>query len=260
VSFYERVCLLIVVIAALWSPWGCQRERAEAPPVAVAVPAEAPLAFEERVTGGARPEDALPLIVAVHGLGDRPEGFVRLLEGLDFPARVVAPRGVEAVGEGYGWFPRSNPPGDFDGLAGPVGASAERLVGLIAWLRAKRPTRGPVVITGFSQGGVLSFAVAARGPGVVDLALPLAGYPVAGLRGEAKAMAPVCAFHGDADARIPYGPTAEAVRSWEASGAPVRLKTYAGVGHTLPASLRADWFAALRVAVVEGAPARACGQ
>ena len=60
---------------------GCSRPTpATAPEVAASSPSEARqgqvgLRYIEHLTGGAQPDEVLPLVVAVHGLGDRPENF-----------------------------------------------------------------------------------------------------------------------------------------------------------------------------------------
>src|SRR5689334_2813394 len=72
--------------------------------------------YLEFVTAGADPESPLPMIVAIHGLGDSPQGFRSLLEGFDRPARVILPRGLDVEGEGWSWFPiRARDP-DVEGL------------------------------------------------------------------------------------------------------------------------------------------------
>jgi hypothetical protein len=68
------------------------------------------LGFVTRVTAGADAHARLPMIVAVHGLGDRPEDFATLFDALPFAARVVALRGVTPYGDGFTWFP----PGEAD--------------------------------------------------------------------------------------------------------------------------------------------------
>ena len=50
------------------------------------------LTFEEIYTAGAKQGDDVPLIIAVHGLGDKPAHFVSPFEDLPFKARVVLPR------------------------------------------------------------------------------------------------------------------------------------------------------------------------
>jgi phospholipase/carboxylesterase len=210
-------------------------------------PSKPPLEFVERVTGGARPEDTLPLIIAVHGLGDRPEHFVRFLEGLPFPARVVAPQGPTARGRGFSWFPVAQLPPVPDDPVREQGIreSAAKLADLARWLAAHRPTRGRPVITGFSQGGILSYAVAARHPDAIAAAVPVSGALPAKLRPARAAAVPVRAFHGEADDVIPFAADDETVKALRAAGADVTLKSYPGVRHAIPAAMRADLYETL---------------
>ncbi len=218
-----------------------------AAPTPPSADAPAPLEYVERVTAGGRPEDTLPLVIAVHGLGDRPERFVRLLEELPFAARVVAPRGPTPRGRGHAWFPVAKLPPVPDDPAREAGIreSAAKLAELARWLAAHRPTRGKPVITGFSQGGILSFAVAAHHPDAVAAALPVAGALPASLRPARAPSVPVRAFHGEADDVIPFAAGDETVKALRAAGADVTLRAYPGVRHAIPPAMRADLYAAL---------------
>src|SRR6185369_5788604 len=63
------------------------------------------LQYLEVLTGDAAPGDAVPMVVALHGLGDHPESFRLLLDDLPARARVVFPRGPMPHGEdGFSWF------------------------------------------------------------------------------------------------------------------------------------------------------------
>src|SRR5450432_2614789 len=54
----------------------------------------------EILTAGARDEDTLPMIVAIHGMGDRPENWVDSFAKFPIPARVFLPRAPAAYGNG----------------------------------------------------------------------------------------------------------------------------------------------------------------
>jgi phospholipase/carboxylesterase len=158
----------------------CSLTREPAPPILPAPPpapaprvAEAPvrLGFVTRVTADADAQARLPMIVAVHGLGDRPEDFITLFAALPFAARVVAVRGITPYGDGFTWFP----PGDADREPGAFLAATRAIAADLPALTRRFPTCGAPVITGFSQGGMLAFAVAAHAPGALRAAIPLAG-------------------------------------------------------------------------------------
>jgi hypothetical protein len=60
--------------------------------------------YVELITGGAMPEAELPMVIALHGRGDRPERFAQFLRGFDRPARVVLPAGIVPATGGFAWF------------------------------------------------------------------------------------------------------------------------------------------------------------
>ena len=84
---------LLAVLSLQLSPGGPTRAWAEAARSLPAPSAAAHgLGWIELLTPGALAEEPLPLIVAIHGLGDSPERFQELVRTLPFPARVVVPR------------------------------------------------------------------------------------------------------------------------------------------------------------------------
>ena len=213
-----------------------------APGVEAAIGAEAvPLRYLERVTGGADAEAALPLILAVHGRGDRPEHFAGLVEGWQIPARVVLPQApIATPGGGWSWFAArlSDPPGR---LAAELAEVADALAALTRRLAAERPTVGRPVITGFSQGGMLSYTLAVRHPDLFAGAVPIGGFLPPELLPEGAApVAPVRALHGGADPRIDPGLARSSVAALRAAGADASLIEYPGVPHAISREMRAE--------------------
>ncbi|XXX82604.1 dienelactone hydrolase family protein [Sorangium sp. So ce134] len=259
---------LALALASLAALSGCERRAAppsggapagpgnEAPPAASAPAAAAPAAVEflEEVTGGADRSEALPLVVAIHGLGDRPESFVGLLSGADIKARLIAPRGLTPYGDGYSWFPLGQALAS-DEVGQGILRAAAALAATIARVSAERPTRGKAIVTGFSQGGALTFALALRHPAVVGAAFPVSGWvPPAVLSGASAgdpAPLSLVALHGDADRRVPIGPTRDAVAALGGRFVQARLETYPGVGHTVSGEMRRDLLRLIRDAAVE---------
>lgn len=249
-----RSVALIVVLAGCSltaSPSPAPPRVTQAAPAPTPAPTSAPppavgLDYVVRETGGAASGDRLPLVVALHGLGDRPEDFVTLFEGATFRARVVALRAPTAYYDGFAWFPL----GDADRDPGSFRRAVDLVAAAIPALARVRPTCGLPVVTGFSQGAMLAFAVAARSPSIVRGAVPIAGRlpaafvptarPLGGLLPE------VVALHGAADARIALSAGDEAVRALSAAGFPATLTRFEGVGHAVPPPVRAALFDALR--------------
>lgn len=206
--------------------------------------------YVEFVTGEAEPNAALPMIVAIHGLGDTPENFAELLFALDRPARVILPRALDPVEEGgWSWFPiRARDP-DVEALAEGIAGAAGKLAPAITELSETRPTRGKPIVTGFSQGGMLTFMLAVEHPELVGYAVAIGGWlpPPRWPKAGPTATAPkLVALHGDADKAVAFGPTREAVDHLRGLGWPVELHGYPNIGHAIPPVMRDELFTLLR--------------
>lgn len=216
--------------------------EAPAPAPAAAAPARAPLpaGWMEQVLGA--DEDAeLPMVVMIHGLGDRPESMLGLMSGLPGPVRVIAPAGPTPWGRGgHAWFTHRARDGATEALVDEMRSQADAFAAQLEAVVASRPTAGKPVIAGFSQGGMLSFAVAAHHPEVVARAVPVAGWlPPALVPAQAPAGAvPIVALHGEADPVLPLAPTQASVAGLKAAGFDVTLQTFPGVEHRIPPEVR----------------------
>lgn len=245
---------LLVFVAAMLA--GCSRSpspRPELAPLEGGAAPSAPLAsaaspdraslpdpaFLELRSPGVGAAEPLPLVVAIHGMGDRPERWRGVLDELPGPVRLVLPRAPEPYGEGFTWF--AYPPRSVEAMSGEIERAADRLASLLAKLRAERPTRGKPIVLGFSQGGFLSFALAVRHGDAIAVALPVAGGlppPLWPSGAAAPGQAPIFAFHGTADAMVPIGPTRDAVARLTSLGFRVELKEHPGVAHTFDPAMR----------------------
>jgi phospholipase/carboxylesterase len=226
-----------------------------AAPEAAARPAPVPeplrageLVYVERILGGADASDPLPMIVAIHGLGDTPDNFAHVLDTFPGKARLILPQGVDPLdpldGGGFSWFPiRARDP-DVEALSAGIRASADKIAAAIEVLAKRRPTQGRPIVTGFSQGGMLTFALAITHPEVVGLALPIGGWlppplaPTAGPGGDQPA---IVAFHGTDDRAVAFEPTAASIEQLRGLGYDVTLRVYEGVGHAITPEIRRDW-------------------
>ncbi|MCB9665149.1 MAG: alpha/beta fold hydrolase [Alphaproteobacteria bacterium] len=219
-----------------------------AAPQPVAEPVvEAPassLAFVERLVGTEDGSVPLPTVIVVHGLGARADGIVRVLEGLEGPARVLAPQAPTPWGDGGTWFSMPAQGSDPAALGEEMLRVADRVVAWIDEVRAEHPIAGRPVITGFSQGGMVSFAVALRHPEAVAGAVPIAGWLpgvlVPPLPTEAQRAVPIRALHGTADDRLSFVETRRVVDALRAAGFDAQLQAAEGVGHTIPPEVRAE--------------------
>ena len=243
---YMRKLLFLLVLAALahTAPQAC---RAEAPPAHG-------LEFHEFVTGGASAEEELPLIIAVHGLGDSPKKFAGLLSGFKQPARIVCPQGPTPHGRGYSWFDTRISKGRVTSIdLAEIEEASDRLALLISTLSKSRPTKGKAVITGFSQGGVLSFVVAFRHPDVISVAVPVGGLLPEEIKQppvEQQGPGPVVrALHGEDDKLVDFARAKESVARMKRLGMDAELKSFPGVAHRIPPAVRKALYDLLKRAV-----------
>lgn len=191
------------------------------------------------------PDELLPLIVPIHGLGGAPEHWVS--GWMPFPGRsnIALPRGFNKHEDGYSWFPW-NPDMNDEKLAADVSAAEERLwKGIAALARGRR-----VMVAGFTEGAMLSFVMALRHPENIVRAFPVVGScPKPLIAKETAKAAPITAYHGTADDIIPITTVRENVEAIKKLGGDVVLREYAGVKHTatdkMHDDLRADMVAAM---------------
>jgi phospholipase/carboxylesterase len=208
--------------------------------------------YLEIVTARADPASELPLVMAIHGLGDRPENFAPVLADLDEPARLIVPRALSAYHGGFSWFPFRGELRD-EAVEKGVVAAAQALAKALDALQKTRPTRGRPIVTGFSQGGALSFALAVLHPTSVAAAIPVGGwvaFPLPLPKAAAGApRPPITALHGAADSLIPVSPTRASVTSLRALGFQAELREFPGVGHSIPEPMRRELLGLVGAAV-----------
>jgi len=226
--------------------------------VALSLPAAAcararhaePLPYVEVLTGGATADAELPLIIALHGRGDTAGDFASLFHDFKARARVAVLRPPHVWGTGQAWFLEAyahaqNRPR----TAAELMALADRVVATAEAIAAKHPTRGRPVVMGFSQGGMLAWAVAIARPRAISASFPVAGFLFAEIlekaRVDAAAIPPIVAFHGDADPLVPVEEDRRGVRALEKRGVHADLRIYPGLGHTIAPGLRDDLFEAM---------------
>ncbi len=249
-----RLRLLLSIGVVLLAGTGCSREPAPAPPagsetpsagtVAPPPPAGAPVGttrgeiagvrYLEHMTGGARPDERVPLIVALHPMGGDPADFLQMLRGYRRRARLIFPYGHPSGGM-YIWYDAVG-----DDVAAPVVTrEADRVADALAALVAARPTVGKPLVTGFSQGGILTFALAVTHPEALAAAFPISGllppslYPSAALSSGPRpaTLPPVIAFHGASDLAVPTRGARDSIAELQRAGYTAELREYVGVEH-----------------------------
>jgi phospholipase/carboxylesterase len=253
-----RIRLAALVLAAAANVAGLVEARA----ADLELDGKSGLHYFEVVTGGAAPESPLPLVVAIHGLGDNPESFKLLLDDLPARARVIVPRGPMPRGDdGYSWFAFHNDDGGDGSREQEQGIreSAGRVAQLVESLTKKYGGPSRAVVCGFSQGGILSFAVAASRPDIVAVAIPVAGYLPPALwpaeRPKTKPLPKIIALHGGTDRLITAQSARWTVEALRSNGFDTTLKTWPAVGHAIPPEMRSALMASVVGAVETLSPA-----
>ena len=194
------------------------------------------LRYLEVVKGGGQPDQKLPLVVMIHGLGDRPRDV--WVEETSVPMRVIMPQAPIPYHGGFAWFGYRVGDNDPAALAQGIARAASQLARALELLAQHRPTAGRPIVGGFSQGGMLSYARALRHPQVVEVAYPVAGmlprplWPAELAKG--PRVPPIHAAHGDADTIVPIGPARALTKHLMDLGhGEVTLKEYRGVSHII---------------------------
>ncbi len=121
------------------------------------------------------PDDAMPLVVLLHGRGGRasvPQGPFRN----DVPIRLFIPQAPDPLGDGFTWLATWTNSGKTQLLTRSLSARADQLAPAIEAFSRMRPTLGKPILVGFSQGGIMSFTLATRYPKMFSAAFPIAGW------------------------------------------------------------------------------------
>jgi len=203
------------------------------------------LRYLEIVRGGANPNEKLPLLVVIHGLGDKPhhDWLSAIDVDSNLKVRMILPQAPTPYGTGYAWFPYRAGNLDQAALASGIAAAAERLTQMLGVLQSQRPTRGRAVVTGFSQGGMLSYALAVRHPELIESAVPISGmlpeplWPVSAP--PAKWFPPIRSLHGTADTVVRIEVDEKLVERMRGLGYPVELVTFDATPHTISPAMSA---------------------
>jgi carboxymethylenebutenolidase len=113
--------------------------------------------------------------------------------------------------------------GRFDGWA-------KRVSAVITMILARSDGSGRIGLLGFSLGGYVAAATAARDTRIDALAVLYGGMPDAMLP-EVKHLPPLIELHGDADRNVPFAKGQELVKLGKAVGAEAELVPYPGKAH-----------------------------
>jgi phospholipase/carboxylesterase len=191
------------------------------------------LRYIVKLTGGARMADKLPMVVDIHGGGGSAE--VRKRDEVPDKARFVIPFGYyPAPRGGFEWYPKGvSGAWTHAELARDLPPVLSKLAKSLAAVAAAWPTDGKTIVTGHSQGGILSYALALYHPDLIGWACPLAGQLPPQMLRAAHPVAPfpeVHGFHGDNDHAVSIGDANNTIQALRRFGYTADLKPFHG-GH-----------------------------
>jgi phospholipase/carboxylesterase len=224
----------------------------------LALPELGGIAYLEVVTGGAEPDAALPMIVALHGNG----AFPRLMEyalisdlgtdeypavPFDRAARCIFLRGTEPIEDaapGHArWFSITArealaKPAQLEALSLQISERSDQVAAMITELARVRPTIGKPIITGHSQGGILTYGLAIRHPELFAAAFPVSGWlpepmwPTQHADASARGLS-IVALHGALDKVVPFDVSTTSVERLRLLDYAIELRPFPDVGHEL---------------------------
>lgn len=178
-----------------------------------------------------------PLVLFLHGAGERGElNIEQLLHGVpdilaftrksNQPAVIVAPQ----CPAGERWVET-----DWDAESHNMPQQPDPQTRLVLELLddvMKNPyiDKDRIYVTGLSMGGVATWDLIQRHPGLFAAAIPICGGGDTSLASRIKDM-PVWVFHGDADKSVPVKRSRDMVSAIRDSGGNVQYTEYPGIGH-----------------------------
>ena len=193
--------------------------------------------YLEVVIGEANFDDTLPMLVVLHGRGGSAQIPGGPFLGLTHAVRVILPQATERLGRGYEWLPVYVGEGLVDRLSSTLFAQASRVATLVRQLRDERATQGRVIVSGFSQGGLLTMTLALYHDDLFGAAFPLSCWLppplVPAYRRPDLDYPPIRSMHGTADRTIPIGPTRQLFGHLSELGFDVTFVPFDGVVHTI---------------------------
>ena len=202
------------------------------------------LRYDQYIPDGAR--DGAPLFVLLHGRGSHKGDLMGLQPYLPPSALLVTPEAPFpgapwGYGPGWAWY-------RFLGGATPepesFRESQRALAEFLAGLPERLPVRpGPLILGGFSQGGVMSMAYALLNPGAVPMVVNFSGFlaehPDVEVTPERVTGTRFFWGHGEQDPAIPYALALEGQKRLRAAGADLTARTYP-MGHSISPEELAD--------------------
>lgn len=211
--------------------------------------------YLDLISAGGNPDHPLPMVVALHYLSGGPHTSMEDYAELNIPVRFILLAGPFRYKDGYAWFPGGEAfyDRDLDQQSEAIMLTAEKLADFLAAISSRFPTVGQPVVTGYSQGGDLVFALALNHPGKISAALPMGGRLLRGFRNnmeEAQEYPHITIFHGEQDPIVPLSEAKNAFRFLTSVGINVELLTYPDTAHDYPEKMKVDYQTTVKSEIV----------
>lgn len=171
-----------------------------------------------------------PLLIIMHGYGSHEGDLFTLAPHLPLKPVIAALRAPQPVGDGWAWFPISDP-------GSPDTASVDAAVtAVLAWLDALPQQPREVGLLGFSQGGAMALELLRAAPDRFSFAVNLSGFVASAPRASDAALAerplPVFWGRGTVDSVIPTS-AIERTRAWLPEHSTLTERIYEGLPHSI---------------------------
>lgn len=198
--------------------------------------------YLERLRGGARPDDELPMVIAFHSRGATAAGMTGMLKGIG-PARLIIPKGPHKTPQGGRVWWKVEIRDDEDVVADGFAQMGAKMAQFIYEIIRCRPTYGMPIVTGSSQGGEMTYLMTNLYPELVRGGVAVAGWIPEPLWN--VDMAPTLGLHGDRDTTVPYAWAKQFADTMIAEGADMQFETFDSA-HGVSSAMSKAWLDGIR--------------
>jgi len=197
--------------------------------------------YIEFVTGGAREDDELPMIVSLHGLGYDNTAHIKWLKEIATPVRVILPNGFfeKTSRTKRAWWP------SYSDRA--LKEASQGLANFVYFIQQCRPTRGRPVMTGHSMGGYVALDFATQFPELLTATVPVAATRSKRLW-DVHPGVPVHGIHGELDNS--FESANRYYYEMYERGLPVAMTSVSGAPHRITSKVAGPWIDALSSFIV----------
>ena len=177
--------------------------------------------FRQEMIGGASPKDQVPVVVFFHARGVQ-ANISRSFPSANRPARVIMPESnlQNEMGAPI-WFQGRAADIDQDSLADEMIEESKSMAHFLKSLRRCYPGV-PMILTGYSQGGMMTLLMGATNPGFADYLVPVSAWLPESLW-PVRMRTPTYALHGASDQTIPSDRSLLMYMAFEDEGSPLQL-------------------------------------